>query len=251
MNAAEPPIVDLLSCDRSAIDPMEDVARERRHHDDGRPWVFTNMIQSADGATSIDGLSAPLGSPADLAILLALRAVADVIVVGSSTASGEGYQPPNPSSATRQARRSRSQSDRPLIAVVTSSLSISPSAPLFSDPSYRPLIITTDNAPADRAAALGSVADLVVAGDTQVSLPQAIELLADRGHRHVLLEGGPILNGQFVVDDLIDEWNITFAPLLVAGSAARRPWTDAKPRTLTLARLWESGGLLFGRYLRG
>ena len=254
MTSGQFQIVDLLGAAHNQIDAVDAVAAEARFVDADRPWVYTNMIQSADGATAVDGLSGPLGGPPDLAMLLALRAVADVIIVGATTVAGEGYAPPNPPDATIAARRERGQEDRPIVAVVSGSLSITPDAPLFSDPTYRPIVFTGTAAPASRRIALEAVADVVSAVDqdtNRVAMAKALDHLNSLGYKNILLEGGPKLNGQFVADDLIDEWNITISPLLAGGPAARAaegPITSARP--MRLERLWEADGLLFARYLR-
>jgi len=40
---------------------------------EGRPAVRLNMIESVDGASSVDGLSGGLGGPADRKVFAALR----------------------------------------------------------------------------------------------------------------------------------------------------------------------------------
>jgi len=232
----------------------EAVAAEQRPAAPGRPWIMTNMIASADGATAISGLSGPLGGPADKAMFSALRGVADAIIVGASTVRQERYRPPlarhergTPSGATPE------HTERPLIAVVTAGLSLDPSLPLFSDPSYRPLVITVASAPSERKAALAEVADIEIAGDELVDLSTAIRVLADRGANIVLSEGGPSLNGQFIADGLIDEWNLTLAPL-VAGGTSKRPavGADVIPAgtDMELKRVWHQDDLLFCRWIR-
>ena len=59
----------------------------------GRPWVRANMIESADGAATVDGLSGGLGGSADHEIFGLLRALAGVILVGAGTARAEAYRP--------------------------------------------------------------------------------------------------------------------------------------------------------------
>jgi riboflavin biosynthesis pyrimidine reductase len=142
-----------------------------------------------------------------------------------------------------------------VIAVVTSSLRLETDLPLFADATYRPLVITTTEAPDDRRQELESVADVVALApddEGRVPLPAALEALGAMGHRTVLSEGGPALNGQLVADDLIDEWNLTLSPMLVGGSSARPAHGPgaASSQHVTLTRLWEADGLLFGRWVR-
>ena len=67
----------------------------------------------------------------------------------------------------------------------------------------------------------------------------------------MLCEGGPVLNAQLAEADLIDELNITIAPLFVGGTSARlTATTQDLEQQLTLAHLWEADGTLMARYVR-
>ncbi len=236
------------------LEPLTAVGAERRPAPPDRPWLMTNMIVSADGATAVGGLSGPLGGPADLAVFLALRCVSDAIIVGGQTVRAEQYRPPGTGSAeARAARTARGQVDRPLLAVVTASLELEPDLPLFSDPTYRPLVATVDAADAGRRRALAAVADVVIVGDDRVDMAELLAELGRRGHRVVLAEGGPSLNAQLITADLVDEWNLTIAPLLGAGQAKRAAQgadrSDA-PAAMHLDRVWLADELLFCRWLR-
>ncbi|HEY9242183.1 MAG TPA: dihydrofolate reductase family protein, partial [Streptosporangiaceae bacterium] len=50
-----------------------------------RAWMRANMIESVDGAATVDGLSGGLSGPADREVFGVLRALADVILVGAGT----------------------------------------------------------------------------------------------------------------------------------------------------------------------
>jgi riboflavin biosynthesis pyrimidine reductase len=227
------------------------VAAEPRPKPDDRPWLLVNMVSSLDGAIAIDGRSGGLGGPADKAVFSALRAVADVILVGAGTARAEGYGPPRPTDSTRAARVARGQAAVPRLALVTRSLELDLTAPLFTEAAERPYVITTRNADPERLAAVGGVAELIVTGDAAVDLRAALTALADAGAGVVTAEGGPRLNGDLLADDLVDEWNLTLSPLLVGGAAARAV-AGAPPAAhrFRLDRLLEGDGLLLGRWLR-
>ncbi|MEM9613323.1 MAG: dihydrofolate reductase family protein [Actinomycetota bacterium] len=236
------------------LDPLTAVAAEERPPPPDRPWVMTNMIASADGATAVDGLSGDLGGPADFAVFSALRARADAILVGASTVREEQYRPPSTDDERRLSlRRQRHQEPRPLIVVVTGRLDLDPGLPLFADDTYRPLILTGEAAPAEARERLSAVADVVTVGDQWADLGTGLAELHRRGHRVVLAEGGPSLNGQLIADDLIDEWNLSVSPLLAAGSSARPahgPLPVGPPREMSLARVWLADELLFCRWVR-
>lgn len=236
------------------LDPLTAVAAEERPAPPDRPWVMTNMIASADGATAVDGLSGDLGGPADFAVFTALRARADAILVGAATVRQERYRPPSSDDERRLTlRRTRHQQPRPLIAVVTGRLDLDLDLPLFADPSYRPLILTGAAAPTAARERLETVADVVTVGDDGVDLAAGLAELHRLGHRVVLAEGGPSLNGQLIADDLIDEWNLSVSPLLAGGPSARPahgPLPVGPPRQMSLARVWLADELLFCRWVR-
>lgn len=234
------------------VDVAGVVAAEARPAPSDRPWVLVNMIASLDGAIAIDERSGALGGPADRAMLSALRAVADVILVGAGTARAEGYGPARPRTATRAARRARGQDEAPRIAIVTRSLELDLTAPLFTEVDRPTTIITCASGDLDRRAAAARVADLVVAGDQRVDLAAALVTLRTGGAGVVTCEGGPSLNGDLVAGDLVDEWNLTVAPVLVggdAGRASRGPHPIA-PTGMELDRVLSDDGYLLTRWLR-
>ncbi len=235
------------------IEPDRAVAAESRPAPAGRPWVYTNMVVSADGGTTVDGVSGQLGGTADKAMFAALRAVADVILVGATTAREERYRPPRQSEERRAQRRARGQAPDPRLAVVTRSLSLDIDLPLFGDPENRPYILTARSAPADRRRALEPVAEIVEVGEDGVELAAALAVLFDHGARTALAEGGPSLNGQLIDEDLVDEWNLSLSPHLLAADSRRAaigPLPSGPPRGMRLDRVWTDDDFLFCRWTR-
>ena len=86
-----------------------------------RPRVVAAMIGSADGRATIDGRAGGLGSPADRAVLRALRAPADVLLVGPGTLIAERYASLlDPEQ--RELRVARGRSEQPALATISRSL---------------------------------------------------------------------------------------------------------------------------------
>ena len=225
-----PPVRQLFPIPREVIDPAEAYATDDRNRS---PWVLVNMISTIDGATAVNGRSGGLGGPADKRVFAAIRSLADVILVGAGTVRAEDYGPP--ASGAR-------------LAIVTASLDLAPDARVFSG-GARPTVFTTSAADHDRRAALEPVAEVVTVNDgSHVDLRAAVATLSGV----VVCEGGPSLNGQLIVDDLVDEMCMSVAPLLAAGDsprAAHGPMVD-QPRRFELARVLEEDDLLFLRYVR-
>ena len=217
---------------------------------DGR-WLRANMVSTADGAASLDGVTQGISCAADRRVFALLRTLCDVILVGASTVREEKYKPARPRELWSHLRDGRPPT--PPIAVVTRRLDLDPESPLISAaPAHaRTIVITAARAPADRRAELARHADVVVAGDETIDLKAAVDALAARGHRRMLAEGGPYLLAQLLEAGLLDELCLTIAPLLagpgapriVAGPPAARP-----ARPLILAHILEDDGFLLSRY---
>jgi riboflavin biosynthesis pyrimidine reductase len=202
----------------------------------GRPGVRLNMIASLDGATAVAGVAGGLGGKADQALFALLRSLADVVLVAAGTVRAERYGP----------------STVP-VAVVTRSCRLDWDSRFFTAPVARPLVITVATAPAAARARAAEVADVVVAGEHDVDLVEAVEALGARGFRAVLSEGGPILNAQLAAAGLLDELCLTLSPLLVGGDAKRLlagPLLPGPP-ALRLVSACEEDGFLFLRYRSG
>jgi riboflavin biosynthesis pyrimidine reductase len=233
------------------VDPAALYAADVRSPRPDRPWVLANMIASADGATALDGVSGGLGGPADHKVFAAIRAVADIVLVAAGTVRAEHYGPPRPSPERRAERVARGQASAPRLAIVTASLDLDPSEALFVDAEERPLVITTTEAHPERVAALGAVAEIVVAGSGLVDLGATLTTLRrDHGAGIVLTEGGPSLIGALVGAGLLDELCLTMAPLLAGGTSPRVAHGPGHRTPMLLDRVLEADGLLFTRYVR-
>ncbi|HZR49159.1 MAG TPA: pyrimidine reductase family protein [Streptosporangiaceae bacterium] len=209
-----------------------------------------NMVSSADGAASLDGASGGLSSAADRRVFALLRTLADVILVGANTARVERYAPVRVRELWKHLRSGRGAT--PPIAVITASGDLDPDSPLIADapPHARTIVITTSSAPLPVREQLGKHAEVIVAGSVTVDLPTAVRALHDRGHSHILAEGGPGILGQLVAAGLVDELCLTIGPLL-AGPGAPRILTGApmpSPVPMSLAHVLEDEGFLLCRY---
>ncbi|WP_189312240.1 pyrimidine reductase family protein [Streptomyces brasiliensis] len=218
------------------------------------PWLRGNMVSTLDGAAQHDGRSAGISSAADMRIFGTLRALADVVVVGAETVRQEGYRPARARAEFAAARDAAGQGPAPVIAVVSASLDLDFSLPLYTSPLVPTLILTGAAAAPDRVAAAEKAgARVVIAGDgTGVDPARAVRILAGLGHTRLLTEGGPRLLGQFVGAGVLDELCLTLSPLLVAGGAQRISGgpSVSVPLHFELVSLLEEAGFLFGRYRR-
>jgi riboflavin-specific deaminase-like protein len=209
----------------------------------GAPFVRVNFVASADGAVSVGGRSAGLGSPADRRVFLLLRELAEVVLVGAGTVRAEDY---------RGARRAtRGRDTPPPIAVVTGSALLDPASRLFTDTHVPPIVLTLASAPPERRERLAAAGGDVVALD-RLTPDLVLAELARRGLHRVLCEGGPTLHGELVAADAVDELCLSVAPLLVGGTAGRIAVgpEGGHPRPLELADVLHEDDVLLLRYRR-
>ncbi|MFE7100027.1 pyrimidine reductase family protein [Streptomyces erythrochromogenes] len=217
-------------------------------------WLRANMVSTLDGAAQHEGRSQPISGETDMRIFGTLRALADVVVVGAETVRQEGYRPARAREAFAARREAAGQGPAPAIAVVTASMDLDFSLPLFTSPLAATLVVTGAAAPSDRVAeAKAAGAEVVVAGEgAAVDAARAVRELAARGLRRQLTEGGPRLLGQFVAADVLDELCLTISPTLTAGGAQRIAGGPSVtvPHRLAPACVLEEAGFLFTSYRR-
>jgi len=223
--------------------------------------VRVNFISSADGAATSAGLSRGLQTPGDNRVFAALRDLADVILVGAATAAAEGYRPSEPGSARRTIRESYGLPAAPAIAVVSASLSLDLTAPLFAAAKAAPTIVVTSSAApmarrndiidlAGTATRLQVVETPAMAGG--VDFAEAVASLRQLGYSRILCEGGPRLFGAGLESGAVDELCLSYSPLLVGPSGPRIVAGPEElagfPQPLRLTGLLEEDGALFARY---
>ncbi|MFD5323256.1 pyrimidine reductase family protein [Streptomyces sp. NPDC127092] len=218
------------------------------------PWLRANMVSSLDGAGQHGGHSQPLSSETDMRIFGTLRALADVVVVGAETVRTEDYSPGRAREVFAARRAAAGQTPAPAMAVVTASLDLDFSLPLFTEAPVPTLVLTgAASSPERRAEAERAGAEVVIAGDGPGVEPErAVAALAERGMRRLLTEGGPRLLGQFVAAGVLDELCLTLSPTMTAGTAQRiagGPSVEV-PKRFAVASVLEQDGFLFTRYRR-
>jgi riboflavin biosynthesis pyrimidine reductase len=179
-----------------------------------RPFVRVNFVASADGAVAdaTGGLSGGLDAPGDRRVFGLLRELADVVVAGAGTVRAESYRGARTSPELRARRRDRGQAEVPPVAVVTTSASVAPDAPLVTDTSVPPLLLTTAAAARRARSRLGDAAEVIAVGEQDVAPAAVLAALAERGLLRVLCEGGPALFGSFAAAELVDELCLSLAP---------------------------------------
>lgn len=180
----------------------------------GRPYVRTKLAVSLDGRTALaSGESQWITGSAARADVHRQRAAASVILTGSGTVIADDPQ------LTARLDESDQPVLQPLIVIVDSKLKVTAEARLFREAS--PLIFTrSEDAAARQAIELAGGVIERQSGAGAVDLGDLMVRLGERGCNEVWVEAGSGLNGALVQADLVDEYVIYCAPVLL-GSAAR------------------------------
>ena len=195
----------------------------------GHPYVIANFASTLDGVVSYEIPGKSSGgeitghNTEDRFIMALLRASADAVIVGSRTFDEAG--PSNlwtPESLYPEAARllenyRAAQSEHPLIVIVSGNGRIDISRPVFHTSNVKMLVLTTEEGKqridALCASARCSLETRALGADGLIS-PEAIITLLHKefGVRLLLHEGGPMLFGQFLKANLVDELFLTVAP---------------------------------------
>ena len=210
------------------------------------------MMASADGAATVDGRAAGLGNATDQEVLRLLRGLADVVIAGAGTVTAEGYGPAKARDEYRDMRAAAGQAAAPVMVVVSQRLQLDFDSTYFTGALQPPIVVTCTNAPADRLLAARKVAEVVVAGEDQVSPA----LMVERARRRSATGGSCAraarpCSARTAADGVLDELCVTISPKLVGGPSRRvldGPVLDP-PEALRLTQLLQDDqDFLFARY---
>lgn len=212
--------------------------------------VRVNFIEALDGAISVQGRSGGLGSDGDRRVFRTLRALADAVLVGAGTAAAEGYRPVLADSAVGRLRASLGSAPVMPVVVVSRRGSLRPDDQLVTDAVVPTVLVTCAAAHAARRAALTDAGvEVLVCGDDDVDLPAALDALAGRGLEQLLCEGGPALFAAALTAGVVDELDLSIAPLLVGGGPGLLPTAlPGGPVRGELRQVLDEDGVLFTRY---
>jgi riboflavin-specific deaminase-like protein len=211
-----------------------------------RPYLILNFATTLDGHAAIDGRSGPIGSETDTEMLQRLRTRVDAVMIGAGTMRAEHYGRIVSDPQLRAYRERTLLTHDPLAVIVSNRFELPWDAGLFTDGGGRAVIFTAS----EREPPETKTPVTVVRHPDGVELDRALEwLLAERGIRSVLCEGGPTLHGRLRECGLADELFLTIAPKIAGGEGPRL--LEGALRDIDqveLVWLLESGGELFARY---
>ena len=187
-----------------------------------RPFVAVTFAMTLDGKITTKAFSpVDFTSREDKTHLLRQRALGDAVLIGHSTLKHDNVRLGLPDPKMREARVARGQSPYPLRVIISNEGRIDAALNLFKVDISPILIFSTTRMPTRYQKILRKKATLHLSESRQVDLRWMLQQLRrDYGVKSVACEGGATLFRALLEADLVDQLNLTIAPLLFGGADA-------------------------------
>jgi 5-amino-6-(5-phosphoribosylamino)uracil reductase len=217
-----------------------------------RPYTLLSCCVSIDGYIGNAASRLLLSNEADFDRVDAVRASCDAILVGAETVRIDNPRLVVRSEARREERAARGLPQSPIKVTVTRQAELDARADFFSAGDAEKIVYCTSPGAADARHRLGPTATVVDAGHS-IEMRTLSTDLASRGVERLMVEGGGTVHTQFLTDDIVDELQLTIAPVFVGDSDATRfvrdgmfPWNPA--RRAELVEVQKLGDVVLLRY---
>ena len=211
-----------------------------------RPHVFSNFVTTLDGVVSLNAKGHASGadisgfSAQDRMVMGLLRAIADVVIIGSGTLGADrrhvwtaGAIYPELADEYRRLSKALGKRGAPLNVIVSGSGEIDLGLPVFASGKVPALIVTT-TAGAKRLRkqkvpdsveirAVRQSASAIRPGASAIPASAILdEVCRANPGKLILVEGGPRLLGDFYAERLLDEQFLTLAPQIAGRDTGDR-----------------------------
>ena len=183
-----------------------------------RPYILMNMVMSADGKVVIEGTEAGIGSKTDQRLMRELRVNADAVLNGANTLRASGTSSRLGDEGLEELRIANGKPRFPIAVGLSRSGKLPLDKIFFTARDFDAVVYLSEEAPADRKAALGAT------GRPVHIVPAGAEITAMLKHMRqeldvkvLLVEGGPTVNAQMYELGVVDEYFLTLGPVIVGG----------------------------------
>jgi 5-amino-6-(5-phosphoribosylamino)uracil reductase len=217
-----------------------------------RPYTLLSCCVSIDGYIGNAASRLLLSNDADFDRVDGVRASYDAILVGAETVRVDNPRLLVRSQARRDERVARGLPASPIKVTVTRRAELDARADFFKCGDAEKLVYCASARVADAYERLGPVATVVDGGDSVEMRTLSVDL-AGRGVDRLMVEGGGTVHTQFLTEDIVDELQLTVAPVFVGDSEAPRfvrdgvfPWNPGRRAELVNVR--KLGDVVLLRY---
>jgi 5-amino-6-(5-phosphoribosylamino)uracil reductase len=217
-----------------------------------RPYTLLSCCVSIDGYIGNAASRLLLSNDADFDRVDAVRASCDAILVGAETVRVDNPRLLVRSQTRRAERAARGLPASPIKVTVTRRAELDARADFFRAGDAEKLVYCASRGVADARERLGPLATVVDGGES-VGMRSLSSDLAGRGVERLMVEGGGTVHTQFLTEDIVDELQLTVAPVFVGDSEAVRfvrdgvfPWNPSRRAELVDVR--QLGDVVLLRY---
>lgn len=203
------------------------------------PTVLVKMASSIDGKSATKtGDSKWITNEKSRAFVHLLRSKCDAIVVGSNTVNVDNPLLTNRSGVGKSPDR----------FILDRSLKTNPNSKIFLDKSAQTYLVTSQ----ENELLAKKIYSKTIILPSPISLSFFIQVLSNMGYKKILFEGGSSLVGSLFDENLVDEFYLFVAPIVIGGRAAKtsvagsgvEKISDSKKFTLLKIRKFEEDVLL-------
>ncbi|MDW7989792.1 MAG: 2,5-diamino-6-(ribosylamino)-4(3H)-pyrimidinone 5'-phosphate reductase [Archaeoglobaceae archaeon] len=182
-----------------------------------RPHVVVNLASSIDGKISNEKrVQLRISCEEDLKRVDELRASFDGIMVGIGTILSDNPKLNVKNEDLRKKRVINGKNPNPTKIVVDSECRIPENAEVFS--MGHVIVAVSRRANKENIEKISKKAEVVVFGKEKVDLVALLDYLYKKGINKLLIEGGGTLIYSMLLNDLVDEIFIYYAPILIGGA---------------------------------
>lgn len=221
---------------------------------DDRPYTLLSCSMSIDGYIGGVGSRLMLSNQEDFERVDTVRASCDAILVGAATVRIDNPRLVVRSEALRGERAARGLAASPMKVTVTRRAELDAHADFFTVGDGEKLVYCARPWVGDARERLGAVATVVDGGSGDaVDMRTLSSDLAARGVGRLMVEGGSTVHTQFLTEALVDELQLTIAPIFLGESEAPRfvrdgsfPWNPGRRAALVDVR--KLGDVVLLRY---
>jgi riboflavin-specific deaminase-like protein len=217
-----------------------------------RPYTLLSCCVSIDGYIGSAASRLLLSNDADFDRVDAVRASCDAILVGAETVRVDNPRLLVRSPTRRDERAARGLPASPMKVTVTRRAELDTHADFFRLGDAEKLVYCASPQVAEARERLGPVATVVDGGES-VEMRTLSTDLAGRGVERLMVEGGATVHTQFLTENIVDELQLTVAPIFVGDSEAPRfvrdgvfPWNPGRRAELVDVR--KLGDVVLLRY---
>ncbi len=196
------------------------------------PYMVANMVMTQNGEATVEGKATTIGTRVDGVALTRVRSAVDAVLMGVGTLIHDDVTAVLPEAEVER-RIAQGRAPRLLAVVVASSLRWDAGVfarKFFGDSGFDKLVLTGSADPAGTRAVERRGVEVVRVASGPTGRPwidAVMTLLAARGIRSAVCEGGPRFLPSLFAARVLREYFLTTSPMLTGEDQAPRPVTGA------------------------